>query len=354
MLRKLLVYKRKNDDALKISSENSQMNQKAEDVLVSPIACIPNEESDGFISEALGKAVSGIKNISSQIGELKFSCEEISSVVEQLSANTEETASATQEISSNVTEVDAMMMQEAMSLIESMGRVAEISDRANNMKNDALESEVSARKMCVEFNQLLKSAVEKSGILSEIDVMAKNVLKIASQVNLISLNATIEAARAGEHGKGFAVVAQEIKKLADQTKDTVLNIQSVAKTMDEFMVELVESSKSINEFLEKKIVYDYKKFVELGEQYSRDALDINNMIEHYASTVDHLSAATKSIAEQVNAIAIASEENAKGACEIATSLTALTEKYTEVLDNVNQSSDYICEIEETLNARNIN
>ncbi len=338
------MHKRKNGAAFEASREDGSLGTGS----VSPISVISDEKSKVRISEVLDNTISEVKKIADKIGELKFSCDDISSVVEELSANTEETASATQEISSSVMEVDGMMTVEAVNLIENIGRVAEISVRASEMRNEALESEASAKKMSLEFNQLLKSAVDKSSVLSQIDVLAKNVLKIASQINLISLNAAIEAARAGEHGRGFAVVAQEIKKLAEQTKDTVLNIQSVAKVMDEFLYELVESSKSINDFMENKIVSDYKKFVGLGEQYNRDAMDINNMMEHYASTVDSLSTATKGISEQVNAIAIASEENAKGSGEIAASLMNLTEKSAELLESVNQCSNHLDELENTL------
>lgn len=341
---KLLIHRRKNEAAF----EASQGNRKVETGPVSPISVISDEKLKGRVSEVLDDTISEVKKIADNICELKFSCDEISSVVEELSANTEETASATQEINSGVMEVDGMMMAEALNLIENIGRVAEISVRAREMRNEALESESSAKKMSLEFNQLLKSAVEKSSVLSQIDVLAKNVLKIASQINLISLNAAIEAARAKEHGRGFAVVAQEIKKLAEQTKDTVLNIQSIAKVMDEFLKELVESSRSVNDFMENKIVSDYKKFVGLGEQYNRDATDINDMMEHYATTVDSLSTATKGISEQVNAIATAAEENAKGASEIAASLTNLTEKSAELLENVNKCSNHLDELEKSM------
>ncbi len=315
----------------------------------------PAEEQPGnalkdntHLGNKIVEAVTEADHATLGIEGLKSSIDEIAAVVEELSANTEETASSVQEINSDVIAVDTLVTEVAMSIIENMGTVAEISERADAMRKEAVESEASAKTMCLEFDGMLKTAVDKSKVISEIDILAKSILGVASQINLISLNASIEAARAGDYGKGFAVVATEIKKLAEQTKETVLNIQDIAKVMNRFFNELISSSKTMTEFMENRVIGDYKKLVQMGERYSNDAASINGMMENYAATIDTLSSTMNKIAGQVSSITAAVEENAKGANEIAVSLTYMTEGSSEIVNRVLQSKKRLNELEKMI------
>ncbi|WP_391205201.1 methyl-accepting chemotaxis protein [Psychrobacillus sp. L4] len=80
--------------------------------------------------------------------------------------------------------------------------------------------------MVVMIDQLKVSSNEISSIISL-------VKQIAEQTNLLTINASIEAARAGVHGNGFAVVAQEVRKLAEQSKSSVLEITNLVQTSTE-------------------------------------------------------------------------------------------------------------------------
>lgn len=76
-------------------------------------------------------------------------------------------------------------------------------------------------------------------------------MEIASQTNLLALNASIEAARAGEAGKGFAVVATEIGNLANQSSETVGNINVIMEEISIAVNHMTDSLEETTEFLEK-------------------------------------------------------------------------------------------------------
>lgn len=83
--------------------------------------------------------------------------------------------------------------------------------------------------MMADIRVNLEQALEDAKVVDQIGVLADSILNITAQTNLLALNASIEAARAGEAGKGFAVVAEEIRVLAEQSKDAVANIQAVTE-----------------------------------------------------------------------------------------------------------------------------
>lgn len=107
----------------------------------------------------------------------------------------------------------------------------------------------------------MKNVDEKIVLLNQsflsITEFVKLVQGMADQTNLLSLNSAIEAARAGEHGNGFAVVSNEVRKLAEQTKKSIAEIDAIVQSSNEYMKDVVDS------------VLRVKEVVQAGEKESR-------------------------------------------------------------------------------------
>ncbi|MGN1145526.1 MAG: methyl-accepting chemotaxis protein, partial [Acetatifactor sp.] len=125
----------------------------------------------------------------------------------------------------------------------------------------------------VKINQLAELAVK-------IDQIVESVQGLANQTNLLALNAAIEAARAGEHGRGFAVVAEEVRKLADDTKESLSGMGSFVQRIRAAAMEGTESMQhtiaSTNE-MNSKMAQVTDTITENVTQLTRVVSDISNI-----------------------------------------------------------------------------
>lgn len=155
-------------------------------------------------------------------------------------------------------------------------------------------------------------------IRSAIDIISD----IASQTNLLSLNASIEAARAGEHGKGFAVVAEEVRKLADQSQESV---NTVAAIVEELIKNSNASVDVMNSVIEQ-MTYQNKKLNETKQVFGKLNTNVNSVaysIDDIAGQIEAIDGAKAAVLENLESLAAISEENAASTQETAATMQEL-------------------------------
>lgn len=193
----------------------------------------PSRRADeiGSLSRAFDAMVQSMRTSSQKIqeavGVLAGSASEIATSVTQVTASTSQTASALNETVATVEEVRRtaeQSSQRARRVSEDVQRSVEVSKQGEKSLGATIAGMNHIREQMESIAASVVRLSEQSQVIGEIISMVDD---LAEQSNLLAVNASIEAARAGEHGKGFAVVPQEVKQLAEQSKQATSQVRSI-------------------------------------------------------------------------------------------------------------------------------
>lgn len=296
-----------------------------------------------------------VRNIDNSCGELNLNIsylqntsEEVARIAEsnsdytrELTAGVEASGNAVDRVQSNLEAINdnARSIEQLSKAGKQLS--AEIMKRAATLRDSTTNASDKTKDMYHSVKQEAEAALIKSKAVEQINALTNAIDDISSQTSLLALNASIEAARAGEAGKGFAVVATEISNLAQQTSDTVSNINKIVNEVNDAVSDMAKCLDASIEFMGENVLEDYEKFGKVSEQYQKDAAIVEDNMLNVNRAIVNLSGNIAEIKDSVEGISAAVSEASISINEIAGSTTDMTEKTGQNMDAVDNSMENI-------------
>ncbi|MEO9484760.1 MAG: methyl-accepting chemotaxis protein [Ekhidna sp.] len=301
--------------------------------------------------DKLDELLDGIVGNANIIGDSSM---EMLSASEEMNTNTGEIASAIAEMSSGA-QTQVSKVDESSNLVESIQRsatsmsnqaeeinkaahmVSESSENGLKMVNKVGFSMKDIKAFANDTDQSIQVLTERS---KEITRVLGIITDIAAQTNLLALNAAIEAAQAGDAGRGFAVVAEEIRKLAEDSRNSAREIE---KLITDVQNDTAAAAKVI-EVMSESILGGEAASNDASEAFreisssSNQNLEISKQI--LEATKDQMES-IKNVVSITEGIVVIAEETAAGTEQVASSATELSagmESYTQKSEEVTEIS----------------
>ncbi|WP_274362417.1 methyl-accepting chemotaxis protein [Paenibacillus thermotolerans] len=284
---------------------------------------ISSKDEIGQLAQAFDRMLdnyqSFIRDIVNSSYNLSAATQQISSATEEIASGSESQAHAAQTINQLIKELSIGMetvsanADAAASLSEEMTKIAR---EGRMVINSSLEG---MNRLSGQMAVLEKDSDRIGDIIEVID-------EIADQTNLLALNAAIEAARAGEQGRGFAVVADEVRKLAERSREATKQITTIIKGMQENMQHSVTAVGEAVQFSDRS--------GEAFESIADRVGETSDKVSEIAAAAQEQTAQSMQILGSVESIAAASEEASAAAIETASSSQSLAKLAEQLQQSV--------------------
>lgn len=298
-------------------------------------------------------------NLRELISSVSMNVSNTTAATEQLAASTDEVTIATKDIAERMEAIAtggsqaAIMGNDcAIATDESAQGVGRIAEAAQSLHSQAVDMQAIAR----EGGQTLETAEQQMTVIqqssyetkekikqlslqsAEIESITKVITDITDQTNLLALNAAIEAARAGEHGKGFAVVADEVRKLAEESKNSATKITGLTALIQKDTKEVEESVNVTVQNIDQGVTYVQNaqtSFMNIVGSIT----DMTAQIQEVSASSEEISASTEEVAASVSEMA----QSATTVAEESSVILAAVEEQTATMHEINSVAKSLSE-----------
>ena len=321
----------------------------------------PLTASSGIVTEIAEKldltlrlGVKGNDEIGALGHSFDYMMDHLQAAFQKIRAQIEDVSKTVEAVATGANEVAQSSANQSSSASAMAASIEEMSVSINTVSNSANEAQTMAAEMGTiseQGSQIIGQTCEEMANISRIVSSAAKVIEtlgeesrqitdvvnvikeVADQTNLLALNAAIEAARAGEQGRGFAVVADEVRKLAERTAQSTVDISNMVGKIQTSTVDAVSEMKKVVTQVESGQTLA-KSAGERMQAIRDEAGRVSSAVTEISDALKEQSEASHDVARHVESIAQMTAENNAAAEESATSAKRLDQLSGEVTETL--------------------
>ena len=277
----------------------------------------------GEISRSVNTTILALRDLVKGLGASIATSGRLSAQLEKASSEMLKDAGDTQQLTANIASAVEQVAVTSREIAQSSLDTLSASKQLDELANQSLKANQNIRNsmeaLADDIKGVQKNAGEMEMKVGEISTILETINTLSDQTNLLALNAAIEAARAGEHGRGFAVVADEVRKLAQSSRESSDKISTLLSSLREASVVVVndinKNVESISNSMETTT--EGRK---TAEQVKEAAGNVEDMANNMSSAAEQQSVTTEEIAKELVTV----EEAARHEVDIAQNLSNLS------------------------------